>query len=230
IAPCMGVKSYQGLTQPADRSLNPDAPRGDQRVNGAADKGNEPNGQRHDHGKDHDSDARCSPPGSWARHRHHRPLPDSGQSFVRPLSAGAALHARPRTKVACQARSGSRTQGGCHAGHDSLRVRGPAPYDPRAPDPSPVLRLTPLRANCDLIASILNPNRSFSATLPHKTEIAGEFVLVFNKFSGTIAGKRVLRAIKAERNGEPVTTQVDRRGSWERQLEAVLRSASHRAC
>src|SRR5262249_56938235 len=43
IAPCTGAKSYQGLTQPADRSLNPDAPRGDQRVNGAADKGNEPN-------------------------------------------------------------------------------------------------------------------------------------------------------------------------------------------
>ena len=40
----------EGLTQQADRSLNPDAPRGDQRVNGAADKDNEPNGQRHDHG------------------------------------------------------------------------------------------------------------------------------------------------------------------------------------
>jgi len=103
IAQCIGAKSYQGLTQPADRSLNPDAPRGDQRVNGAADKGNEPNGQRHDHGKDHGSDARCSPPGSWARRRHRRPLPDSGQNFVRPLSAGVALHARPRAEVACQA-------------------------------------------------------------------------------------------------------------------------------
>jgi len=54
-------------------------------------------------------------------------------------------------------------------------------------------------ANCDLIASILNPNRSFSATLSHKTEITGEFVLAFNKFGETIAGKGVLRAIKAER-------------------------------
>src|SRR6516225_4583374 len=33
-----------------------------------------------------------------------------------------------------------------------------------------------------------------------------------------------------EQNGEPVTTQVDRRGSWERQLEAVLPIAWHRAC
>jgi hypothetical protein len=104
IAQCVGAKSYQGLTQPADRSLNPDAPRGDQRVNGAAEKANEPNGQRHDHGNDHGSDACClRPPGSRARCRHRRPLSSPGQSFVRPLSAGAALHARPRTKVACQA-------------------------------------------------------------------------------------------------------------------------------
>src|SRR5262249_51977649 len=200
IAQYVGAKSYQGLTQPADRSLNPDAPRGDQRANGAADKGDEPNGQRHDHGKDHGSDARCSPPGSWARRRPHRPPADSGQSCVRPLSAGAALYARPRTEVACQAWPGAHTRGGCRGGLGSLRVRGPrALRSARPAIRARAANATPLGANCDLIASILNPNRSFSATLSHKTEITGEFVLAFNKFGETITGKGVLRAIKAER-------------------------------
>lgn len=47
-----------------------------------------------------------------------------------------------------------------------------------------------MRANCDLIASILNPNSSFSATLAHKSEITSKFLLVFNKFTETIACKR----------------------------------------
>src|SRR5215471_8651151 len=47
---------------------------------------------------------------------------------------------------------------------------------PSAPD------WDPLHAKCDLIASLLNPNPSFSATLCHKTEITSEFVLVFNAF------------------------------------------------
>src|SRR5262249_10148219 len=90
---------------------------------------------------------------------------------------------------------------------------------------------TPLGANCDLIASILNPNRSFSATLSHKTEITGEFVLAFNKFGETIAGKRgAPRDQGGAKTGDRLRRKVDRRGSWERQLEAVLRSAWHRAC
>src|SRR5262249_17364853 len=67
---------------------------------------------------------------------------------------------------------------------------GPAHDDPRLPRSEPRAAIATLvSAKCDLIASILNPNRSFSATLCHKSEITGEFVLVFNKFGETIASK-----------------------------------------
>jgi hypothetical protein len=82
-----------------------------------------------------------------------------------------------------------------------------------------------LRADCDLIASILNPNRSFSATLCHKTEITSEFVLAFNKFGATISGKGALQRIKAERSGEPVR----RKSRPEGVMEKTTRSgAAHR--
>jgi hypothetical protein len=42
-------------------------------------------------------------------------------------------------------------------------------------------------AECDLIASILNPNRIFSATSGQETEITNKLVLVFNKFARTMA-------------------------------------------
>src|SRR5262249_39584323 len=94
---------------------------------------------------------------------------------------------------------------------------------PSAPD------WDPLHAKCDLIASLLNPNRSFSATIGHKTEITSEFVLVFNAFGAMMGGKGALQGIKTERNGEPVRRKVDRRGSWKRRLEAALRTAWRRA-
>ena len=45
---------------------------------------------------------------------------------------------------------------------------------------------TPRAAKCDLIASILNPNSRFFATLAQESEITGKFLLVFNKFTRTI--------------------------------------------
>ena len=41
--------------------------------------------------------------------------------------------------------------------------------------------------DCDLNASILNPNRIFSATDSQETEITNKLVLVFNKFARTMA-------------------------------------------
>ena len=52
-------------------------------------------------------------------------------------------------------------------------IAGAPPYD--------------LQLDCDLIASILNPNRIFSATGCQETEITNKFVLVFNKFARTMA-------------------------------------------
>src|SRR5215831_18222249 len=95
---------------------------------------------------------------------------------------------------------------------------------PRAQVPAPVPpNWGPLYAKCDLIASVLNPNRSFSATLCHKTEITSKFVLVFNTFGAMMGGKGALQGIRTERSGEPVRRKVDRRGSWKRRLEAALR-------
>src|SRR5262245_66313182 len=85
------------------------------------------------------------------------------------------------------------------AGLDSrlVRRRGGA-FAPGAPPFA-----TSLRSKCDLIAAILNPNRSFSATPAHESEIASEFALVFNKFAGTIACKGALQAMGNGANGEP---------------------------
>ena len=99
---CVGTKSYQDLTQPADRRLNPSVSRADQRANGAAEKTTSRADRRHDRNKHHSSDTRCSPSGSCARRRPRRPLAHCGQSPVRPLPAGAALYARSRAKMACQ--------------------------------------------------------------------------------------------------------------------------------
>src|SRR5262245_36178217 len=67
--------------------------------------------------------------------------------------------------------------------------------------PSQCPRWNPLCAKCDLIASILNPNRSFSATRCHKTESTSEFVLVCNKFGATIGGKRRSRGTRRSETG-----------------------------
>src|SRR5262249_4676449 len=108
---------------------------------------------------------------------------------------------------------------------------GPAHDDPRLPRSEPRAAIATLvSTKCDLIASILNPNRSFSATLSHKSEITGEFVLVFNKFGETIASKGDAPRSRWSKTGNRLRRQVDRRGSWERQLEAVLPIAWHRAC
>jgi hypothetical protein len=47
-----------------------------------------------------------------------------------------------------------------------------------------------LARRCVFVASVVNTNRNFSATVADKVEIAGEFVLVFNKFRPTIAFER----------------------------------------
>jgi hypothetical protein len=85
-------------------------------------------------------------------------------------------------------------------------------------------------AKCDLIASILNPNRSFSATLPHKSEITGEFVLVFNKFGETIASKGTLHDQDGAKRGtgydasrpEGVMGKTTRSGAAHRMASGVL--------
>src|SRR5262249_5318868 len=75
--------------------------------------------------------------------------------------------------------------------------------------PGGLLFATSLRSKCDLIAAILNPNRRFSATPAHKSEIASEFALVFNKFAGTIACKGALQAMGNGANGEPARVVPD---------------------
>src|SRR5436190_2018862 len=60
-----------------------------------------------------------------------------------------------------------------------------------------------LRANCDLIASILNPNSIFSATPSQESEITSKFLLVFNKFGRTITRKRGALHERDRANGEP---------------------------
>src|SRR5262249_17165124 len=68
---------------------------------------------------------------------------------------------------------------------------------------------TSSRSNCDLIAAILNPNRSFSATLAHESEITSKFALVFNKFAGTIARKGDAPSDGDGANGEPAPVAPD---------------------
>src|SRR6516225_5945456 len=113
--------------------------------------------------------------------------------------------------------------------HLRRRAQRPArpPSELRSPPQCPDWDL--LHPKCDLIASLLNPNRSFSATRCHKTEITSEFVLAFNTFGAMMGGKGALQGIKTERSGEPVRRKVDRRGSWKRRLEAALRTAWRRA-
>src|SRR5262245_15346214 len=60
---------------------------------------------------------------------------------------------------------------------------------------------TPQRAKCDLIASILSPNCSFSATPAQESEITGNFLLVFIKFIRTITNNSALFAIRTGRTG-----------------------------
>src|SRR5262249_25005996 len=62
-------------------------------------------------------------------------------------------------------------------------------------------RLGPLHAKCDLIASLLNPNRSFSATLCHKTEVTSKFVLAFNTFGAMMGGKGALQGVRRSETG-----------------------------
>jgi hypothetical protein len=88
-----------------------------------------------------------------------------------------------------------------------------------------------LCAKCDLIASILNPNRSFSATLCQKTEITSEFGLAFNKFGATMGGNGTLQGIQdgAKRGAgqtqsrpEGVMGKTTRSGAAHRMASGVL--------
>src|SRR5262249_27271693 len=84
----------------------------------------------------------------------------------------------------------------CGAGTDSLRVTGAGKFLH-----SMARQWNPQRARCDLIASILNPNCSFSATTAQESEITGKFLLVFNKFTRTITNNSALFAIRTGRTG-----------------------------
>ncbi len=97
-------------------------------------------------------------------------------------------------------------------------MRGPGPrwrakHDCCAPADAPALPTPALRgvcrSNCDLIAAILNPNRIFSATPTHESEITGKFVLVFNKFAGTIVRKGDAPRDGDGANGEPALLAPD---------------------
>ena len=147
--------------------------------------------------------------------------PQSGPSAARSLPAGAALHARSRTQVACQACAAAGSPAlilvhGTNLTRSPVRYRPPPELDPEPLRRAPVA--TTLAPDCDLIASILNPNRSFSATPASKLKSQANSYWVFNKFDPTIAGDGALHAIGAKNRAK---TQVDRRGSWERQFEAA---------
>jgi hypothetical protein len=87
-----------------------------------------------------------------------------------------------------------------------------------------------LHAKCDLIASLLNPNRSFFATLCHKTEITSEFVLAFNTFGAMMGGKGALQGIRRSETGagqtqsrpEGVMEKTTRSGAAHRMASGVL--------
>ena len=87
---------------------------------------------------------------------------------------------------------------------------------------------TSKRSDCDLIAAILNPNRSFSATLAHESEITSEFVLVFNRFAGTIVRKGTLCGMEAEQRGAGATRAGW--GPWQEQFETAEAAAGRQAC
>jgi hypothetical protein len=67
---------------------------------------------------------------------------------------------------------------------------------------------------CVFAAPVININRSFLATVAGKLEIAGEFVLVFNKFRPTIAierGRSMRRSTSERTTGK---SKKHRRESW----------------
>src|SRR5262249_9263110 len=113
----------------------------------------------------------------------------------------------PALRFGCCAHTVAESRAHPHrgAGLDSRLVRRPGGLF--APGGPPFA--TSLRSKCDLIAAILNPNRSFSATPAHESEIASEFALVFNKFAGTIACKGALQAMGNGANGEPARVVPD---------------------
>src|SRR5262249_29967591 len=107
------------------------------------------------------ANARPPPPTAGAGRRARGPFPQSGQSPVRLLPAGAPLHARPRPQMARQARRGggrARDDGDHRAGarpHQALNSATPTPpnHSPARP-PSVAPSLPPAPAARDASAPI----------------------------------------------------------------------------
>ncbi len=130
----------------------------------------------------------------------------------------ARREARPRTEMARQARFGS-DRVGCKRdspGYGALR-RAIDRTESGGLIPGPIDDASAIcisREHCDLIASDVNANRNFSATVPEKTEIAGEFVPDFNIFRQIMAG--ATGAIRAQTSHERTTGKDNNRHIPER--------------
>jgi len=166
--------------------------------------------KRRDHrqqsrGQSHEHDQSNPPlPGLERTGRPCRPVPYFLGNAGRLLPAGTPLHARTRTQVAGQASAAGliRPSATCSWAPprwlDLVGTRGR-----RAITGGSAVRSSP---DCDLIASILNPNRIFSATDCQETEITNKLVLVFNKFARTMASMG--RSPGWGEKAEPVKTSV----------------------